>query len=225
MPLRSGADGDPRGISQDFLCGHHGRRFTDAVRQHARSHRLRQRALASSEITDGTSNTAIVAEVTDGGPWFAGGAGTARRIDDWIENEDLESTTRAEATSLMADGSVQFLSSTTDPSDSPPPGRRHRGRTRRSTWTVAMKPLRWQYKRPPPKRSRAATAEPAPPEKEEEAKLVARRRPHPRKRRRPRLPQPRAAAVNARGFRCASRWRHATGRRSASAARVARENW
>ena len=42
------------------------------------------RGLSLSEILDGTSNTILVAEVSDGGAWFAGGRGTARQIDDLI---------------------------------------------------------------------------------------------------------------------------------------------
>ncbi len=86
MPLRSGAEVDPRGVHQDFLRGHHGLQFGRAVRR-TRGIIGFDRGLRIDEITDGTSNTAIVGEVTDGGPWFAGGAGTARPIDDWIEKE------------------------------------------------------------------------------------------------------------------------------------------
>lgn len=71
------------------------------------------RGLRIEEIVDGTSNTLMVAEVTDGGPWFAAGAGTARRIDDWIANKAW-SHHPGGANVLYADGSVQFLSSGTD---------------------------------------------------------------------------------------------------------------
>lgn len=72
------------------------------------------RGLRMDEITDGTSNTAIVGEVTDGGAWFAGGAGTARPIDDWIE-KDIKSPHPGGALFAMADGSVQYISRTTEP--------------------------------------------------------------------------------------------------------------
>ncbi len=71
------------------------------------------KGLAVSEIVDGTSNTIMVAEVTDGGPWFAGGNGTARRIDDWLQNKSW-SHHPGGGNVVFADGSVQFLSSTTD---------------------------------------------------------------------------------------------------------------
>ncbi|NLS94913.1 MAG: DUF1559 domain-containing protein [Planctomycetaceae bacterium] len=71
------------------------------------------RGLALGEIVDGTSNTIMVAEVTDGGPWFAAGSGTARRIDDWIKNKSW-SYHPGGGNCVLADGSVQFLSSDTD---------------------------------------------------------------------------------------------------------------
>jgi len=71
------------------------------------------RGLRMEEITDGTSNTAIVAEVTDGGPWFAGGPGTARRIDDWIARKPW-SQHPGGGIFLFADGSVQFITPNVD---------------------------------------------------------------------------------------------------------------
>ena len=71
------------------------------------------RGLRMEEITDGTSNTIIVGEVTDGGPWFAGGAGTARRIDDWIVRKPW-SQHPGGGVFLFADGSVQFMTPNID---------------------------------------------------------------------------------------------------------------
>ena len=71
------------------------------------------RGLELSEIVDGTSQTIVVAEVTDGGPWYAGGAGTARRIDDWFRKETW-SHHGSVANVLFADGSVRSLPTDTD---------------------------------------------------------------------------------------------------------------
>lgn len=72
------------------------------------------RGLRMDEIVDGTSNTLLVAEVADGGPWFAGGRGTARRIDDWIEKRSW-SQHPGGGLFVFADGSVQFFTSTAEP--------------------------------------------------------------------------------------------------------------
>jgi len=71
------------------------------------------RGMTLGGITDGTGNTIVVAEVTDGGPWFAGGTGTARRIDSWLQNRAW-SHHAGGGNVVFADGSVQFLSATTD---------------------------------------------------------------------------------------------------------------
>ena len=68
------------------------------------------RGLSVAEIIDGTSNTILVAEVADGGPWFAAGPSTARRIDDWIKNKTW-SHHAGGGNCLLTDGSVRFLSS------------------------------------------------------------------------------------------------------------------
>ncbi|NUQ63300.1 MAG: DUF1559 domain-containing protein [Pirellulales bacterium] len=72
------------------------------------------RGLRLDEITDGASNTIMAAEVTDGGPWFAGGVGTARRIDDWIEKKTW-SRHPGGGNFVFADASVRFMHETTDP--------------------------------------------------------------------------------------------------------------
>ncbi|MEN6451285.1 MAG: DUF1559 domain-containing protein [Thermoguttaceae bacterium] len=72
------------------------------------------RGLKLEEITDGLSNTILVAEVADGGPWFAGGHGTARRIDDWIANRTWSQHTGG-GNVLFADGSVQYMTPAIDP--------------------------------------------------------------------------------------------------------------
>ena len=71
------------------------------------------KSLRLNEIVDGASNTVMVAEATDGGPWFAGGFGTARRIESWIESEAW-SNHPGGGNVLLADGSVRFLASTID---------------------------------------------------------------------------------------------------------------
>ena len=71
------------------------------------------KGLPVTEIVDGTSNTMMVAEVTNGGPWFAAGSGTARRIDDWIQNKTW-SHHAGMGHFLCADGSVRMLSSNID---------------------------------------------------------------------------------------------------------------
>jgi prepilin-type processing-associated H-X9-DG protein len=72
------------------------------------------RGLSFNEIVDGTSNTILVAEVTDGGPWFAGGVSTARRIEDWLGKQTW-SQHASGGNFAFADGSIRFLSSTMDP--------------------------------------------------------------------------------------------------------------
>ena len=71
------------------------------------------RGLSVSEIHDGTNNTILVAEVTDGGPWYAGGHGTARQIDDWIRNASW-SNHPGGGMMLFADAHARFLSNDID---------------------------------------------------------------------------------------------------------------
>jgi prepilin-type processing-associated H-X9-DG protein len=70
--------------------------------------------LSAKEITDGLSNVLIVGEVTDGGPWFAAGAATARPIDDWIA-KDSWSQHPGVANFLFADGAVRSVSDHANP--------------------------------------------------------------------------------------------------------------
>jgi hypothetical protein len=70
--------------------------------------------LSLEEIADGSSNTIMVAEVTDGGRWFAAGAGTARPIDAWIDRAPWSSHPGGGQVAL-ADGSVRFLSDHIEP--------------------------------------------------------------------------------------------------------------
>ncbi|MFZ1933466.1 MAG: DUF1559 domain-containing protein [Thermoguttaceae bacterium] len=72
------------------------------------------RGLSLAEIRDGTSNTLLVAEVADGGPWYAGGTATARSIDYWISKKTWSEHANG-ANFLLADGSVRFISSNIDP--------------------------------------------------------------------------------------------------------------
>ena len=71
------------------------------------------KSLRLNEIVDGAGNTVMVAEATDGGPWFAAGFGTARRIESWIESEAW-SNHPGGGNVLLVDGSVRFLASTID---------------------------------------------------------------------------------------------------------------
>jgi prepilin-type processing-associated H-X9-DG protein len=66
------------------------------------------RGLALGEIFDGPDKTIMVAEVTDGGFWYAGGSGTARQIDEWIRNQSW-SNHPGGGNVLFADASTHFL--------------------------------------------------------------------------------------------------------------------
>jgi prepilin-type N-terminal cleavage/methylation domain-containing protein/prepilin-type processing-associated H-X9-DG protein len=71
------------------------------------------KGLRMAEIVDGTSNTIMVAEVTDGGPWFAGGAGTARRIDE-LRGKETWSQHPGGGNFLFTDGSIRFVGADTE---------------------------------------------------------------------------------------------------------------
>lgn len=72
------------------------------------------RGLCFDEIVDGASNTIMVGEVTDGGPWFAAGYGTARPIDSWIANKTWSHHADS-GNFVFADGSVQSLDANANP--------------------------------------------------------------------------------------------------------------
>ena len=72
------------------------------------------KGLAFRQIKDGTSNTLLVGEVVDGGPWYAGGYGTARSIDDWMAKETW-SMHPGVGMFLFGDASVHPVSEGTDP--------------------------------------------------------------------------------------------------------------
>ena len=71
------------------------------------------RSLSFDEITDGASNTLLVGEVLDGGPWYAGGSATARPIDHWIERKPWSSHPGG-GNFAFADGSIQRIHDTAD---------------------------------------------------------------------------------------------------------------
>ena len=115
MSLRSDRNtgGTPDGFSNTSYVAITGAESTDG-RGYLRGVIGFDRGLSVNEITDGTSNTLLVGEVTDGGPWFAGGSGTARPIDDWIEKKTW-SPHASGGNFAFADGSVTFISSALDP--------------------------------------------------------------------------------------------------------------
>ena len=58
---------------------------------------------------DNASETIVVGEVTDGGPWFAAGSGTARPIDAWLKRSTW-SYHPGGGNFAFVDGRVQFVS-------------------------------------------------------------------------------------------------------------------